>query len=242
MRQQVPADLRSEIHQLGCLGFLWNTVDLMRWMLVKQGHGCTIPQSSPFFAWWDVETMPSHGWFMTLSYQHYKGMLEINTKWCRISNTHQYEINGKHMKYSWVSKTISYPSPRSPKWFATHPGPAAASGLQDQDPSMPAISDELGSCPKPPSNWVFDRQKKEPKQGERKPYWNFPCPLPTWTPCRCSMLATLRPRRPSSSEPNFPVTGSRAMPWTLDANEDPINGPSSKSCCHLHPAWFLLGV
>ena len=172
MRQQVPADLRSEIHQLGCLGFLWNTVDLMRWMLVKQGHGCTIPQSSPFFAWC-VETIPSHGWFMTLSYQHYKGMLEINTKWCRISNTHQYEINGKHMKYSWVSKNISYPSPRSPKWFATHPGPAAASGLQDQDPSMPAISDELGSCPKPPSTWVFDRQKRESKQGERKAYWNF---------------------------------------------------------------------
>ncbi len=36
------------------------------------------------------------------------------------------------------------------------------------------------------------------------------------TPCRCSTDATLRPRRPSSSEPNFPVRGNKAIPERSD--------------------------
>ena len=65
------------------------------------------------------------------------------------------------------------------------------------------------------------------------------------TPCRCSTDATLRPRRPSSSEPNFPVTGNKAIPERSDQISAATSSSISFACnggCVVHTCSYVSGA
>ena len=99
---------------------------------------------------------------------------------------------------------------------------------------MPCLSIVQPLKKEPPPHLLRKLKKHSPPQKKRhslffQEHLTDAHPL-ACTPCRCSTDATLRPRRPSSSEPNFPVTGNKAIPERSDQISAATSSSISFAC------------